>query len=71
MGPAKSIFTLNEKQFIVSDDYAIYQFELEKNNDLTMIHKINLKNSRLLKYPKNRLIINDYKEDSNEIYLYF
>ena len=71
MRPAKSIFTLNEKQFIVSDDYAIYQFELEKNNDLTMIHKINLKNSRLLKYPKNRLIINDYKEDSNEIYLYF
>ena len=68
----ETIFSLNKKQFIASNEYTIYQFELEKDNNFTFIHKIDLENSHLLKYPENRLIFSrdNYKDGFMEIYLY-
>ena len=67
------IVPLNDKKFLVSYRSDVYQFELDNNNKLNMISQISLKNERLLKYPKNRLIISigeDYQTHSGKIHLY-
>jgi len=72
-GKIDSIFPLNEKHFIVANNYFIYQFELENNNKFKMIHNIELINYNLLKYPKNRLLFteSDNVEDGfQRIHLY-
>ena len=67
-----SIFTLNENQFLVTDKYNIYQFELLKKNKFTIIHTIKLDNFHMLKYPKNRLLFTEEYGKNNiiKIYLY-
>ena len=61
------ILSLNEHQFIASSIYNIYQFELDKNNNFTMIHEIKLDIDNLLIYPKNRLMITNINSDEDRI----
>ena len=67
------IIPLHDNIFIASDNYIIYQFELDIKYKLNMISKIELNNINILKYPKNRLISvkREYKKDSNYICLYY
>jgi hypothetical protein len=68
-GVIDSILTLNEKQFIVSQDRYIHQFELGINNRINLINTVKLNNAVISKYPNNRFIFADNKVD-DKIYLY-
>ena len=65
----QSIFSLNEKQFIVSQEYYINQFELEKDNTFNLIKTVSFDHGKMIKYPKNRFIIVKNNVD-DIIYLY-
>ena len=65
----QSVFSLNEKQFIVSQEYKINQFELGKDNNFNLIKILDLEHANISKYTKNRFIILKNEVD-DIIYLY-
>ena len=60
---------MNEKQFIVSQDNYINQFELAKGNIFSLTTTFSLDSFKILKFPKNRFLIIK-KESDDAIYLY-
>ena len=60
---------MNEKQFIVSQDNYINQFELAKDNTFSLTKTFSLDIFKILKFPKNRFLIIK-KESDDAIYLY-
>ena len=66
-----SIVALNEKQFIVSQENYISQYELEKEYKFKLIHTIKFKSNYISKYPKSRLILREVvKGREYKIHLY-
>ena len=66
-----SIVALNEKQFIVSQENYISQYELEKEYKFKLIHTIKFKSNYISKYPKSRLILGEEeKRREYKIHLY-
>ena len=65
----QSVFSSNEKQFIVSQEYKINQFELGKDNNFNLIKILDLEHANISKYTKNRFIILKNEVD-DIIYLY-
>ena len=66
-----SAFSLNDKQFMVASTKYIYHLELKQDNKLNQIQKIELSNSKIIKYRKNSLIIlRNYSNVNSTINLY-
>ena len=66
-----SILALNEKQFIVTQENYISQYELEKEYKFKLIYSIKFKSNYISKYPKSRLIFGEEdKKNKYKIYLY-